>query len=376
MFSRKIRNIFRKAPFFLVVAAVLATIWYLAWQNHNHFENAMVRQAQNQLTIIARSEAQSIEKYIGDVDGELSELCSDPRLLNAMADRGGTEKKNTDLLGNSFKEIERLADSLSLTDDKGVIVDLVPFNASYIGMDLSKAPDISLMLAGHKTFTSGVFESVSGRKVISNLHPVFDGKKFVGIVRALVLVERINRLIEHINSREKVSAVVIDDDSNILSSSDKENIGKNAIDLLGKNPSHPEFLKMKEIINQMNGGRSGTAVIKYLLDQGNSNSADMLVSYTPIRVGSEIWSIAVAMDYSSIIGPINRNARDNLVSGIFVVIVLTIALVIFYRSEKKNTELSVSKTCVDLINKQLHLEIEERKKIENKLKESLRNRGE
>ena len=376
MFSGRVRNNLKKAPFFLVVAAIVAVIWYLSWQNHNHFENEMVRQAQNQLAIIARSEAQSVEKYIGDVDGDLSDLSSDPRLRDAVAERGGTEKRNPDLLGNSFKEIGRLADSLYLIDDKGIVVDVAPVKAPYIGMDLSKAPDISVMLSERRAFTSGVFESISGNKVISNLHPVFDGKKFVGIIRALVLVERINRLIEHINSEERVSAVVIDDDSNILSSSNKENIGKNTMELLGENPSHPEILKMKEIIREMNVGRSGSGVIRYLRDRTNGNGADMLVSYTPIRIGSEIWSIAVAMDYGSIIRPINRNARDNLVFVVFILIVLLTAGIVFYRFEKKNTELSISKTCLDLINKQLHIEIEKRKEIEKNLKECFRNRGE
>jgi len=367
----RIENLLRRSQLFLAVAAVVAVIWYLAWLNHNDFERAMVRQAQNQLTIIARSEAQSIEKYIGDIDDELSGVSSDPRLLSAIAEKGA---RNTALLGDLYKNIAKVTDSLYLIDARGHLLDVMPFKGSSIGTDLSKMPDINTMLSERRAFTSGLFEGVSGNKEISNLHPVFDDGKFIGILRAVISVDRINKLIEHINGEQNVYAVVIDDDANILSSSNKENIGKNALALLGENPPRPEIRKMEEIIKGMNGGRSGIAAIRYLPGQTGRKSAEMLVSFTPIRIGSEIWSIAVAMDYSAIIGPINRNARDNLAFVAFILLVLMIAGAVFYRSEKKNTELSVSKTCLDLINKQLHLEIEKRKEIEKRLTESIRNR--
>ena len=374
MLSSKARSRLKKAPLFLVVAAIVATIGFLARQNHNHFENAMVRQAQGQLAIIARSEAQSIEKYIGDVDGELSNLASDPRLLDAFAGGDGTKEGYQELLKDSFREIDKLCDSLYLTDGKGIVISSVPLKASSVGADLSKAPDVKVMLSGQKPFTSGLFEGISGSKEIANLHPVVKNGKFIGILRAVIIVDRINKLIEHINSQQNVSAMVIDDDANILSSSSKENIGKNAMQLLGENPSNPDIFKMKEIVRKMNGGDSGSEVIRYMLGRSKKNSADMLVSYMPIRIGEENWSIAVGMAYGSIIGPINRNARDNLVFVVFILIILLIAGIIFYRSEKRSAELSISKTCLDLINKQLHIEIEKRKEIEKNLTECLRNR--
>ncbi len=337
MLSRKIRNNLKKAPFFLIVAAIVATIWYLAWQNHNHFENAMVRQSQNQLTIIARSEAQSIEKYVGDIDEEVSGLAADPRLAGLMASGEKGEDKYLGLLKASYGEISKLADYLCLTDDKGIVMAAAPSTGLPAGADISGLPDIKAMLAGRKPFTSGLFEGISGNKEISNLHPVFSGGKLIGILRAVIFVDRINNLIGHINREDGVSAAVIDDEDNVLSSSEAKNIG----------------MKGAGLVSRM--------------------ELTMLVSRVPMKIGPENWSIAVAMDYGSITGPINRNARDNLVFVAFILIIFLASGVIFYRYEKKNAELSISKTCLDLINKQLHIEIETRKDIEKNLKECLRN---
>jgi len=47
---------------------------------------------------------------------------------------------------------------------------------------------------------------------------------------------------------------------------------------------------------------------------------------------------------------------------------------VLYRIEKRNAELSISKTVTDLINKQLHLEIDKRREIEKKLKDCMRGK--
>jgi len=80
------------------------------------------------------------------------------------------------------------------------------------------------------------------------------------------------------------------------------------------------------------------------------------------------------MDYAAIVNPINKNARDNLIFVCFVLIVLGAAGTVLYRIEKRNAELSISKTVADLINKQLHLEIDKRREIERKLKDCMRGR--
>jgi len=372
MFSKKIKGVLRNAPIFLSAAAIVAVIGYLSWLNHNDFERAMVKQSQDNITIIARSEAQSIEKYIGDIHEKLSVLSSDYRVRDALERTAGAAGVYPEVITASYKDMGKLVDSLYLMDGKGVVVTIMPFKSSLIGTDLSRAPDIDIMLSTHKEFTSGVLEGGAGDKVISNLHPIFDGGKFIGILRALISVDRINELVGHINSEHNVSALVIDDEAVILSSSNRANIGKNVFTLLGENPSHPEMIKMKKIIGEMSRGSSGVAVIGYLPAQTSAKRKKMLISFMPIRIGSENWSIAVAMDYNAIINPINRNARDNLIFAGFVFVILGAAGIIFYRIEKKNTELSISETCLDLINKQLHLEIEKRKDIEKKLNECIR----
>jgi len=100
----------------------------------------------------------------------------------------------------------------------------------------------------------------------------------------------------------------------------------------------------------------------------------ILVAFTPIHIGNNIWSIAVAMDQDVISGPINRNTRDNLIFTGFVFLIFFVLGELYYRTQKKRDKLLISEATLNIINKQLHLEIGQRKKIEENLQNSLKSR--
>ena len=69
-FSGKILNI-------AVVIIVFGGIGYLSYFNHNEFEKAMIKETERDLSSIAKSEAQSLAGYIGDIHDALAALSMD-----------------------------------------------------------------------------------------------------------------------------------------------------------------------------------------------------------------------------------------------------------------------------------------------------------
>jgi len=320
--SRRIK----KLSLILAVAAVLAAISFLAWLNHRDFERAMLKQARKQLYIIAKSEAQSIEEYMSDIHQEIEILSSEGIVRLAVRGRDVDSAVFQEVLSGAYEDTKPLVEALYLMDEGGRIIAFAPPMIKPSEDSLLSCADVKEMLSGKRPFTTGVFKQASGDRVVAALCPVFDGPDFAGFLRAVISVDRIEELVAHINTEKDINIAIFDE--------------------------------------------NGT-VINYV---GESMITRPVSASVPIKVGSENWSVKVTMDYAAIVDPINKNARDNLVFVCFVLIVLGAAGAVLYRIEKRNAELSISKTVTDLINKQLHLEIDKRREIEKKLKDCMRGK--
>ena len=354
----------KKIVFYLIGVLLITASIYFGYLNHQDFERAMVRQAESYLLATAQSQAQSIEKYIGDILRELEMLSSSPILKSSIAfsqDKSGIEAEYYYLLRDSYREVERLVDAIYLIDSRGTVLNVSPFKPDITGQDFSRMPDVRTVLAVHQPYTSGVFENISQEKVIANLYPVFVDDKFSGMLRAIILVERISSLTSHINEGGSRRAIISDNRGIVISHPDKSYIGKVTSEVFSKdkffgyNPS-----QAGSIAERMRQGQEGATVV-----------AKTLIAYCPIHIGSNFWSIAVAMDYSVISSPIIKNARNNLIFTGFIFLIFFAAGMIYYRTHKKKDELLISAATLDIINKQLHLEIKERKEIQQELQDYL-----
>ena len=354
----------REIVFYLIGVLLIIVSIYFVYLNHQDFERAMVRQAESYLLATARSQAQSIEKYIGDILAELETLSSSPILKGSIAfsqNKSGIEAEYYYLLQDSYREVERLVDAIYLIDGGGTVVNVSPFKPDITGQDFSRMPDVRTVLAEHQPYTSGVFESLSQGKVIANIYPVFVDSKFSGMLRAIILVERISSLTSHINEEGSRRVIISDNRGIVISHPDKSYIGQATSEVF----SSDKFFgygreQAGSIAAHMRQSQEGATVV-----------ARTLIAYCPIHIGSNFWSIAVAMDYSVISSPIIKNARNNLIFAGFIFLIFFAAGMIYYRTHKKKDELLISTATLDIINKQLHLEIKERKEIQQELQDYL-----
>lgn len=362
-----IKTVIKEIAFYMVVVLLIGGSFYFARLNHLDFEKAMVQQAEAYLLATARSQAQSIEKYIGDIRHELEILSASPvlqkSLVAADGNKGGIEAEYYYLLQDAYSDVEKLVDSIYLIDSRGTVLNVSPYKPDITGQDASRLPDVRIVLAEHQPYTSGVFENISGEKAIANLYPIFGEKKFAGILRATILVNRINNLITHINQEGSRRTLIIDERGALIGYPDNGYIGKDITAILGD----PFFGYSMDQVNLLAGKMQGE-------EEGTDNIGNTLIAYCPIHIGNGSWSIAVAMEQKLIAGPINKNIRDNLLFMGFMFLVLFCVGIIFYRTQKKKNELLVSTATLDIINKQLHLEIRERKEIQQELQEYLHGR--
>ena len=274
-------------------------------------------------------------------------------------------------LEDYYKGLRALADRVYLIDSNGNVAYRSPFSAEIVGKNFSDKEDIKEALTHHKASTSRVSKSVYGEIIISNLYPIFKDGKFIGLLRAVILLERVDELTKHLNQGQEIYSFVIDDKGDLLSYPDKSYIGKNILIVINEKFPNFDSLELKGIVSKMTEGKEGKIIIKYLSRGIKPKITDTLVAFAPIDVGNNIWSICVAMGYGVISASINTNAKDNIIFAGFVLLILLSLVILYFKAERRRYLNDISASALNIINKQLHLEIKERKCIEEELRECI-----
>jgi len=177
-----------------------------------------------------------------------------------------------------------------------------------------------------------------------------------------VSAERINGLVKHINELERVYMFIINDNAQIISYPYTSYIGKNALALIkGKTPN-PDWLKLNAVMRKIKNGEQGTEILDFFSENKDPQIVKTLVAFAPMRINNNRCSIIVAMEYNVVANPIHKNVRENLLLLGFAGSVLAIFSSFFYRIHKEKDKLALSELTLNIINRQLHLEIDERKK--------------
>ena len=177
-----------------------------------------------------------------------------------------------------------------------------------------------------------------------------------------MFISRSGELLKHINDVEKVYVFILDDNSKIICWPNADFVGKNILELAKGKIPEPERLKLDSAMRRIRNGGQGTETLGFFSEGRDPKIVKTLIAFTPAGIGENRYSVIVAMEYSVIAGPLNKNARDNLLFAGFIVLILIISGIIFYRIRRSKARLAISEATSNIINKQLHLEIEERKK--------------
>jgi len=178
----------------------------------------------------------------------------------------------------------------------------------------------------------------------------------------------INKLIQHINAEESFTTFVMDSKHIILSDPVRSHIGRSIIEVGKEALNADELLNLESFIKKMDFNDSGTAILLFPAKGEKPKKEMKLLAFAHLNGENELYSVIVTERLSALTGPIHRNLRDILMLiGLFF-IVFSIFGNIFYHIQKKRIQTETASRALEIINKQLHCEIDDYKCIEKSLK--------
>ncbi len=381
------KNIGKAVGLVAVFGAIIFAVCFLAHKNVKSFEKAVVGQTQRNLLTIAKTQAEHIESLLGNIHSQLEFLASIPTLKRKI-----TENLEPNEIPETaycpakvaYEHLGELTGSFYRIDSKGIVQARLPFQKGIRGLDFSRMPGVKFVLENHKSHsghekkgnrpTSEIFTTNSGRKAISACEPVFENGEFIGILRVLVYLDMVNDMISSVKAGKRGYAWIIDHDGLMVAHPELQDIGRDII--RRRKEAIPEYgwFELQNIVTEMTNAQEDTGIYHLAWwEDGKLRLTKKLTAFAPIRMGSNLWSIAVSMDYDEVSGPVKAHSgRLGIIAGILILILVSISAV-FLKLQKDKTKLEIKAQSAEelrLINKQLEAEITERSLAEEARRES------
>lgn len=370
--------------FIYAIALIIGATAICFFVNNNiqNFEQIIINQIQQHLLNIAKSESIHFERFINDVRDDLKMLALTPQIQNDLVH---AHEHNHPLKNISATEEYEAANimydhfagrinAIYAIDTKGIVKCSVPSKTVRKNADYSEKPGIKSVIKNQQPYVSELFNTNSGHHAISVCVPVFEDEKFIGILRALVHTETMRDCLNDSKIGKKGYAWMIDDSGIMISHPKTEHIGKHK--MAPRKDAFPDYdwFELENIVAKMTSGQSGVGIYHsaWWLDE-KPGLVRKLIAFAPVGIGNELWSIGVSMGYDEISGPIKAHTRNLFLGAGFIILLFTGAGVGFFRVQKRHVELQVQvKSAEQLksINEKLLSEITERRKVEQKLKQT------
>lgn len=189
--------------------------------------------------------------------------------------------------------------------------------------------------------------------------PELQEKMFLDTVQALI-----NRII----ADQKDDTYVFDDKGTLIAGPNFKHVGK---DLLTVNREiDPEYddTKLKVITARMGRGEEGTGSYDSVQwSETKSRLERRLVAFSPVKVGSRLWAVAVSVGYYEISGPTRKHSQNLTLGGGCLIIIVLFAIWRLHRADRSKSELELKLEAagkLEQINKELKGEIGKRAQTE------------
>jgi len=328
-----------------------------------------------------------LEDHFHNILSHLEILASNPNVKKRFREKVSKSKLSKEdycPVEDTFEHLGGMVDSLYRIDSKGIVQGRIPFKEGMEGRDFSKKPGVKFVLENHERHAeyageghkhvSEVFTTESGGKAISICVPVFENDEFLGMLRVLFYLNTINNIISHIKIGKKGYAWMIDDSGITVAHPKLEYIGKDI--MAARKAAFPNYdwFELENIVARMAGGEEGVGTYHSAWwREEKLQLIRKLTAYAPIRVGDELWSIGVSMDYDEILAPIIAHSRNTLIAVAFLILILIGMEVIFWKIQKEKAKLKIeaqSAGRISSINRQLEREIAKRKQAEEEVRET------
>jgi hypothetical protein len=179
--------------------------------------------------------------------------------------------------------------------------------------------------------------------------------------------EQIAKLVEHINNEEMLYSSVMDHKYLILSHPVKRFIGKDIFEVSREVLNARELSRLNAFLKSIETQDCGAAVLYFPSNEEKKGKTQTLLAFSRIRSHNTLYLLIIAERLDALTKPMHRNLLDTLVLMGLSLLLLSTFGTIFYRIQKKKIRMEVATIALEIINKQLHCEIEDYKSIEKKL---------
>ena len=264
----------------LAVCALLTSLTYRAV-----LRATTERLAVQQMTLAAQA-ARGIEDHIAHLRGDLELLAGDERV--AAVSPGGIPvlSRYLDVHRDELQSVTRMS-------AEGIILVTLPNRASE-GSFIGGQPHVQRLLETRKPVLSDVFTSVQGYRSIAIHVPVYRAGAFAGSIGILLPLDYIaERYLAGIRVGTYGYAWVISRDGIEIYCANPAHVGRGLL------PTGSGTVEERSLVNAMVRGDQGTAALSR--DHANGQPIRGQVTYRPIRLLDNHWSIAIEAPQNEIL---------------------------------------------------------------------------
>jgi PAS domain S-box-containing protein len=363
----------KKGAFVLACIVFAAGIVFWTRRNILNFEEETVTKVNQYMVGVASEKAQCIEQFVQEIQDYVALLARKP--FSGEFNIRQPLPYNDYVAGEALLEhVGDRVDSIYRIDKKGMVLHRVPYKKGAIGQDVSNMPGIQFVLENHESYVSEVFALYPGVSRFSVCHPVFHDDNFMGAICIMIFLDTLNKSACRIQVGSAGSIWVIDQKGLILSHSNPEFIGRSILEAGQDTSSDVDWSEFEDIVRRMMNGEEGHGVYRSAARaEARTGVVKKAVTFLPINLGDQMWSIAITMDYEEIADPIRRNTRSNFLVATLMMAIFGAIGAIYYRNQKRKAELeAIARSAEELriTNENLKFEIQQRIQAEEAREQS------
>jgi len=338
------------------------------WTRRNilKFEKETIAKVNQYMHGIAQEKGQCVEQFVQETQDYLALLARKP--FSGEFKKGQPLPYNAYLAGEALLEhVEGKVDSIYRIDSKGMVLHRTPYKKNSIGNDFSSMPGIQYVLEKQEPHVSEIFEFAPEQFGFHLCQPVFEADHFLGMMCLLMPLQTLDQSVCHIQAAPAGDIWIINGEGLLVSHSNLDLIGRNIIN--AESAVSPDSAGgFPEIVRRMTNGEEGHGVYYSSVRTGEKlKQVKKAAVFLPIRLQDQVWSLAITMDYDEIAAPVKRNARNNFLGAILMMLIMGAVGAYYYRNQKKKSELeALARSAEELriSNEKLKHEIRQRNQAE------------
>jgi len=359
----------------MVGICVIGLVIAMSIRNYIDFRDSLILREQMQLLTIVESVATGITDFVDKKE-------EDARILNHQItdqlDILDAKNYRADVIKPIFRNyIEVQKGDVFVVEwlepDGNMLERLINVSAS--DFEVETLPDLKIPVHLNSTYVSDVFQGSDEKLYIDILEPVYISNEPIGIVRFVISLDQIyEQYVKDIRAGEKGYASIKDSDGILLMHPKTEDIGTDV--MVARKTEFPEYdwSELEGLVDLQKEGKSGVGIYHSIwYHDENKQRIKKFNAFYPAPIGDDFWIVNVSMDYKELVDIVNKHLYTSMIMvGAIPVFFILVSVYVLYL--KRNLDqLQIEHNYVErlnVLNRELEDDIEQRKILESALKQS------